>query len=171
MNKPNKVFGITGWKNAGKTTLVSALVREFTNKGLKVSTVKHAHHSFDIDQEGKDSWQHRQSGASEVALVSKNRWALMSELRGDAEPSLDEILNKLNPCDLALVEGYKKEPHPKIEVYRNGISKGEPLWPNDPSIIALATDDLVQQTSIELLQIDDIANIANFILKHLDIES
>ena len=109
------VFGITGWKNSGKTTLVVRLVEEFTARGFRVSTVKHAHHAFDIDREGTDSHRHRVAGASEVALVSGRRWALMHELRDDDEPALGEILARLSPCDLVLIEGYKREAHAKIE--------------------------------------------------------
>ena len=113
MSQP--VLGITGWKNSGKTTLTERLVRELTRRGWKISTVKHAHHAFDIDKEGTDSFRHRQAGAAEVAIVSGNRWALMHELRGEDEPRLEAILARLAPCDLVLIEGYKRESHPKIE--------------------------------------------------------
>jgi molybdopterin-guanine dinucleotide biosynthesis protein B len=116
--KTTPVFGITGWKNSGKTQLVTRLVAEFTQRGLKVSTVKHAHHNFDVDKPGADSYRHREAGAVEVALVSGRRWALMHELRDQEEPPLEDILARLTPCDLILIEGYKRENHPKIETRR-----------------------------------------------------
>ena len=122
-----RVFGITGWKNSGKTTLTERLVAELTRRGWKVSTVKHAHHDFDIDKEGTDSFRHRQAGASEVAIVSGRRWALMHELRGEDEPPLDVVLARLAPCDLVLVEGYKRESHKKIETRRADAKDTAPL--------------------------------------------
>ena len=130
-----RVFGITGWKNSGKTTLTEKLVAELTRRGFRVSTVKHAHHDFDIDHEGADSYRHRLAGAVEVAVVSGRRWALMHELRGEDEPKLEEILARLAPCDLVLVEGYKREGHPKIETRRLDAKDTAPLTrvrPEDP---------------------------------------
>lgn len=166
------IFGVTGWKNSGKTRMVANLVSEFTARGLKVSTVKHAHHTFDVDQEGRDSWQHRQAGASEVALVSRNRWALMHELRGGTEPSLDEILERLSPCDLVIIEGYKREDHPKIEMIRD---TGEPrpatnpmLWQEDPSIVLIGSAESVDGCALPRLGPDQVAEIADFILAWLE---
>ncbi len=132
------VIGITGWKNAGKTTLVEKLVTRFAEMGLRIATVKHAHHEFDIDHEGTDSYRHRKAGAREVAIVSARRWALMHELEGESEPPLADVLARLGPCDLVIVEGYKREGHAKIEVRRG--KAGTPLAPEDPSIIAIASD-------------------------------
>lgn len=164
------IFGITGWKNSGKTQLVTSLVSELTERGFNVSTVKHAHHSFDIDHEGTDSYRHRKSGAGEVALVSRNRWALMHELKGEAEPPLEEVLAMLKPCDLVIIEGYKRECHPKIEVHRKGATKDEPLWPNDPSIVAVATDHQSLDNAPTLLDLNNIPAIADFILTSLEIK-
>ena len=128
-------FGIVGRKNAGKTTLVARLVAELTGRGLRVATVKHAHHSLEVDREGTDSWKHREAGASEVALVGPNRWAIMAELRGAPEPGLDDIVSRLSPCDIVLIEGFKGGGHPKLEVRRGGA----PLDPADcPNVVAVA---------------------------------
>lgn len=164
MDKQNPVFGVTGWKNSGKTTLVSRLVAEITSRGFCVSTVKHAHHNFDIDQKGRDSYAHREAGAQEVALVSGRRWALMHELRGDEEPSLEEVLAKLSPCDLVIVEGYKRETHPKIEARRVGANSDRPLAPDDPSIVAIACDTALVGEALPVFDIDDISRIADFAL-------
>jgi molybdopterin-guanine dinucleotide biosynthesis protein B len=159
----HRVFGITGWKNSGKTTLTEKLVGELTRRGWTVSTVKHAHHDFDIDKEGADSFRHRQAGATEVAVVSGKRWALMHELRGEAEPSLDSILARLAPCDLVLVEGYKRESHRKIETRRLEAKGSAPLSASDPNIIAIAADHAVSGEAIPAFALDDIAVIADFI--------
>lgn len=160
------VFGVTGWKNSGKTTMVERLVRELTARGHKVSTVKHAHHGCDVDHPGTDSLRHREAGASEVALVSGRRWALMHELREESEPPLDEILARLSPCDLVLIEGYKREGHPKLEVRRQEAVRGEPLAPRDPQIRAVASDGTEDSGGLPLFNLDDIPAIADFILHH-----
>ena len=134
-----RLYGVTGWKNAGKTGLMERLVTEITGRGLSVSTVKHAHHDFDIDQPGRDSHRHRVAGATEVLVASGNRWALMHELRGRDEPPLELLLDRLAPVDLVLVEGYKRDRHPKIEAHR--ADTGSPLIaPDDPTIRAIASD-------------------------------
>lgn len=161
MNNP--VFGVTGWKNSGKTTLVTRLVAEFTRRGLRVSTVKHAHHDFDIDKPATDSFRHREAGATEVIIVSGRRWALMHELRGDDEPSLEAALARLSRCDLVLVEGYKREGHPKIEARRQSAGRNDPLAPGDPSILAVAADHLTDPDGRPLFDLDDIAGMADFI--------
>ena len=161
------VFGVTGWKNSGKTTLVTRLVAEFTRRGLVVSTVKHAHHHFDIDKPETDSFRHRQAGAREVMIVSGHRWALMHELGGEFEPPLDEALERLSPCDLILVEGYKRESHPKIEARRTAAMRRDPLAPGDPSIVAIAADHPTEDHGRPLLDIDAVAAIADFIGAHL----
>lgn len=163
------VFGVTGWKNSGKTTLVTRLVAEFTRRGLKVSTVKHAHHEFDIDKPNTDSFRHRESGAAEVMIVSGHRWALMHELRGETEPPLEAALARLSPCDLILVEGYKRERHPKIEARRQAAAKNEPLAPTDPSIMAVAADHPTEAHGRPVFALDDVAAIADFIAAELSL--
>ncbi|MEP2890661.1 molybdopterin-guanine dinucleotide biosynthesis protein B [Tateyamaria sp.] len=157
-----RVYGVVGWKNAGKTGLMERLVTEITGRGLSVSTVKHAHHSFDVDHPGKDSFRHRTAGAREVLLASRNRFALMHEMRGDAEPALDVLLTKLAPVDLVLVEGYKRDAHPKIEAHR--AETGNPLIaPDDPTIRAIASD-VSLSVDRPVFDLDDTRAIANFIL-------
>lgn len=158
-----RVFGITGWKNSGKTTLTERLVGELTRRGWNVSTVKHAHHDFDIDKEGADSFRHRQAGAREVAIVSARRWALMHELRGEDEPSLQTVLSRLAPCDLVLVEGYKRESHKKIETRRREARDTRPLSLEDPSILAVASDSALPHETLPVFEIDDVPAIADFI--------
>lgn len=162
-----RVIGITGWKNSGKTTLTERLVAEFVARGLKVSTVKHAHHAFDIDQPGTDSHRHREAGAGEVAIVSGNRWALMHELRDEREPSLDDVLARLSPCDLVIVEGYKREGHLKIETRRRAAKDTRPLSVDDPNIVAVATDHALPGETLPVFAIDDIAAVADFIASRL----
>ncbi|MFZ5835636.1 MAG: molybdopterin-guanine dinucleotide biosynthesis protein B [Pseudomonadota bacterium] len=159
-----KIFGIVGWKNSGKTTLVAALVREFSARGLSVSTVKHAHHAFDLDRPGKDSYLHRDAGAREVLIASHDRWALLHELRGAAEPPLSELLRHMSPVDLVLVEGFKHGGHPKLEVRRRD-SAGGPLSESDPHIVAIATDDAISAEQQPVFALDDITGIADFILQ------
>ncbi|WP_294620763.1 molybdopterin-guanine dinucleotide biosynthesis protein B [uncultured Roseovarius sp.] len=160
-----RVFGVVGWKNAGKTGLMERLVSEITARGFTVSTVKHAHHSFDVDHEGKDSYRHRQAGATEVLLASRNRFALMHELRDEDEPALEALLAKLAPVDLVLVEGYKRDRHPKIEAHRSVT--GNPLIaPEDDTVRAVASD-----TDLDLdrpvFDLDDTKAIADFILEQV----
>ena len=158
-----RVFGITGWKNSGKTTLTEKLVAELVQRGWKVSTVKHAHHDFDIDKPGADSFRHRQAGATEVAIVSNRRWALMHELRGEDEPTLDAILSRLGTCDIVLVEGYKREAHSKIETRRLETKEREPLSAHDPHIVAIAADFAIAGESLPVFNLDDTKSIADFI--------
>ncbi|CAN7344960.1 molybdopterin-guanine dinucleotide biosynthesis protein B [Aminobacter sp. LjRoot7] len=159
----HRVFGITGWKNSGKTTLTERLVTELVGRGWRVSTIKHAHHDFDIDKPGADSFRHREAGATEVAIVSGRRWALMHELRNETEPTLDEVLARIAPCDLVLVEGYKREHHLKIEARRLEAKDRSPLTLNDPSIIAIASDHPVEGEQVPVFGIDDITAIADFV--------
>ena len=159
-----KVFGIAGWKNSGKTGLAVRLVTEFTRRGYRISTIKHAHHDFDIDKVGADSFRHREAGAHEVALVSGTRYAIMHEMRGEPEPAFEEILSRLAPCDLVLIEGYKREPIPKIEARRLLSAKREPLAPTDPHIAAIAADHPVAGTSLPVFDLDDTTGIADFIV-------
>ena len=158
-----RIFGITGWKNSGKTTLTERLVAELVRRGWTVSTVKHAHHAFDIDKQGTDSFRHRAAGAAEVAIVSANRWALMHELRDEQEPRLEAVLGRLAPCDLILIEGYKREAHPKIEVRRRGAKDTASLAAGDPGIVAIAADHAITGETVPLFDLDDIAAIASFV--------
>jgi molybdopterin-guanine dinucleotide biosynthesis protein B len=158
------VLGIAGWKNAGKTTLVERLVAELAKRGQRVATVKHAHHEFDIDVPGTDSFRHRKAGAQEVAIVSARRWALMHELRDEPEPALDEIVARLSPCDIVIVEGWKRGTHPKIELRRQEAGDTEPLAPSDPAIIAIAADHETDAAGLPLLDPDDIGAIAEFVI-------
>lgn len=160
-----KLWGVTGWKNAGKTGLMERLVSEFTGRGLSVSTLKHAHHSFDVDHPGRDSYRHRAAGAQEVLLGSGKRWALMHELRGADEPGMGALLARLSPVDLVLVEGWKREPHPKIEAVR--LSEGHPLIaPGDPAIRAVAADGPVE-IDRPVFDLNDTVAIADFIAAEL----
>lgn len=157
-----RIIGLAGWSGSGKTTLLTALVPLLTARGLSVSTVKHAHHEFDIDRPGKDSWRHREAGAHEVMIASSRRWALMHELRGMQEPSLDELAARMTPVDLLLVEGFKTHPHPKIEVHRPAL--GKPLlYLDDPHVFALACDEPVA-APIPVLPLGEPAGIAALIL-------
>ncbi|PBC04765.1 molybdopterin-guanine dinucleotide biosynthesis protein B [Mesorhizobium sp. WSM3860] len=158
-----RVFGITGWKNSGKTTLTEKLVAELVRRGWTVSTVKHAHHDFDIDKPDTDSFRHRQAGAMEVAVVSGRRWALMHELRNEDEPALDDILARLAPSDIVLVEGYKREAHQKIEARRLEAKDRTPLSINDPNIVAVAADFPIEGENLPLFSLDDTKSIADFI--------
>lgn len=164
----SRVIGIVGWKNNGKTTLVERLVRAFCQRGLRVSTVKHAHHSVDIDQPGKDSHRHREAGAAEVVLATARRWALIHELRDEPEPPLEAILARMAPVDLVIVEGFKRSPHPKIEVHRR--ERGTPLFAlEDPSVIAVASDEPLPDLAVPVLGLDDIEAIAQLVIERTGI--
>jgi molybdopterin-guanine dinucleotide biosynthesis protein B len=153
-----KVIGLAGWSGAGKTTLLTRLIPHFIARGLRVSVIKHAHHSFDVDIPGKDSWLHRQSGAAEVLVSSGQRWALMHELRGAGEPKLPELLAKMSRVDLVIVEGFKSEPHRKIEVHRAANGKSM-LFPDDHAIVGIATDAKLA-TDLPVAHLDDIPAVA-----------
>jgi molybdopterin-guanine dinucleotide biosynthesis protein MobB len=164
-----KCFGIVGWKNSGKTGLMERLVADISGRGIRVSTIKHAHHSFDVDQPGKDSYRHRAAGAQQVLLASANRWALMSELRGADEPALETLLAQLAPVDLVLIEGYKRDRHPKIEAHRR--ETGQPLIAlDDPTVRAVASDT-APQLDRPVFDLDATREIADFILAQLDLPS
>jgi molybdopterin-guanine dinucleotide biosynthesis protein B len=161
-----KLFGLAGWSGSGKTTLMKALLPELIGRGITVSTVKHAHHSFDVDQPGKDSYEHRLAGAREVMVASAHRWALMHELRGADEPSLEALIARMAPVDLLLVEGFKRHPHPKLEVHRP--SNGKPLLcPEDPHIVAVASDRRLDRIAVPQLDLNDAPAIADFMLRRL----
>jgi molybdopterin-guanine dinucleotide biosynthesis adapter protein len=163
-----KIFGFAGWSGSGKTTLIEQLIPRFVKRGLRVSLIKHAHHTFDVDQPGKDSYRHRHAGATEVLVTSSRRWVLMHELRGVHEPSFDEQIRHLAPCDLLLVEGFKHAPIPKLEVWRAQTGEGL-LHPNDPHIVAIASDEKVD-TKLPLLDLNDVDCVAAFIVKKLELK-
>jgi molybdopterin-guanine dinucleotide biosynthesis protein B len=161
----HRIIGIAGYSGSGKTTLIERVVPVLVREGLRVSLVKHAHHEFDVDQPGKDSYRHRHAGCSEVLVSSSKRWALMHELRGLPEPTLQDQLKHLSPCDLVIVEGFKSEPIPKLEVHRK--SGHTPLlYPEDPDVVAVATDEPLD-TRLPQLDLDDPEAIAQFIIQHL----
>ena len=160
-----KIFGFAGYSGSGKTTLIEKLIPLFLGRGIKVSLIKHAHHAFDVDTPGKDSYRHRHAGCSEVLVTSSRRWVLMHELRGAVEPDLNEQIMHLSPCDLLLVEGFKHEPIPKIEVYRTVVD--EPLLhPHDANIVAIATDAPLD-TALPRLDLNQPPQVAEFMLAHL----
>jgi molybdopterin-guanine dinucleotide biosynthesis adapter protein len=153
-----KVIGLAGWSGAGKTTLLTRVIPYLGERGLRVSVIKHAHHAFDVDVPGKDSWRHREAGATEVLVSSTRRWALMHELRGANEPRLPELLVKMAPVDLVIIEGFKREPHRKIEVHR--AANGKPLlFPDDPGVVGIVTDVAVE-TTLPVAHLDDVEAIA-----------
>jgi molybdopterin-guanine dinucleotide biosynthesis adapter protein len=158
------VFGIAGWSGSGKTTLIEKLIPEFSRRGLSVSVIKHAHHGFDLDRPGKDSYRHREAGASQVLMLSNDRWVLMHELRGAPEPTLEEQLRVLSPCDVVLIEGFKAAAVPKVEVHRPGHGK-PPLWVENPHVVAVATDGAVD-CSLPVLSLNDASAITQFILDY-----
>lgn len=161
-----KLFGIAGWSNSGKTTLIAALVPVLIARGITVSTIKHAGHGFDFDQPGKDSYRHRDAGATEVLITSPERWALVHELRDTPEPPLPELLARMEPVDLVLIEGFKRAPHPKLEVWRPDNGK-VPLFPDDPHIVAVACDTPPADCTLPILKLDDVEAIADFIVAHV----
>jgi molybdopterin-guanine dinucleotide biosynthesis protein B len=163
-----KIIGIAGYSGSGKTTLIEKVIPLLVAEGLRVSLVKHAHHEFDIDQPGKDSYRHRHAGCSEVLVSSSKRWALIHELRDAAEMTLEELLKQLSPCDLALIEGYKGEPIPKIEVHRHN-AQTPLLYPDDANVVAIVTDEPLD-TFLPQIHIDDPAAVARFIVKHLGLD-
>ena len=157
------VVGIVGWKKSGKTTLVVRLIEEFTRRGLKVATVKHAHHNFQIDDKETDSARHRRAGAAQVAVVSAKRWALISELGSAPEPDLAEVIGRLRPCDLILVEGYKSAAIPKIEARRSEAFSQQALADSDPNVKAIAADHAAEGRGLPVFSLDDVTGIADFI--------
>jgi molybdopterin-guanine dinucleotide biosynthesis protein B len=158
------VFGIAGWSGSGKTTLIEKLIPQFNVRGLSVSVIKHAHHGFDLDSPGKDSFRHREAGATQVLMLSSQRWVLMHELRAAAEPTLDEQLRLLSPCDLVLIEGFKAANVPKVEVHRPAHGK-PPLWLDNPLVVAVATDGSID-CPLPRLPLNDGAAVAAFILDY-----
>ncbi|QDY68579.1 molybdopterin-guanine dinucleotide biosynthesis protein B [Qingshengfaniella alkalisoli] len=161
-----RLYGVTGWKDAGKTGLMERLTAEITSRGFTVSTIKHAHHDFNVDQPGKDSYRHRAAGATEVLVSSADRWALMHELRGREELPLELLLSKLSPVDLVLIEGYKRDRHPKIEVWRSETNHAL-IAPGDPTVRAIASDISVPDLNVPRFHIDDTVAVADFIISEL----
>lgn len=165
------VIGVAGWKNSGKTTLVTRLIAELTRRGFRVASVKHAHHNFQIDDAETDSARHRRAGAAQVAIVSPRRWAVVRELGNAPEPSLDEVIGRLEPCDLVIVEGYKAAPIPKIETRRLAAVRAVPLAATDPNVVAIAADHACDGAGRPVLALDDAAGIADFIIKTLGLRA
>jgi molybdopterin-guanine dinucleotide biosynthesis protein B len=160
-----KIFGLAGWSGAGKTSLVVRLLPEFVARGLSVSTIKHAHHEFDVDRPGKDSYEHRQAGATEVLVTSARRWALMHELRGAPEAAFEDLVARMSSVDLLLIEGFKRHAHDKLEVFRRAL--GKPLLcVSDPRVVAVASDGPVAEARVPVLALDDARKIADFIVAH-----
>jgi len=165
-----KILGLGGWSGSGKTTLLAKLIPELVRRGITVSTMKHAHHGFDLDQPGKDSHVHRTAGATEVLISSEKRWALMHELRDAPEPNAAELIRHMSPVDLLLIEGFKREPHDKLEIYRaeNGKSM---LSTDDPTYVAILSDGPVSGTKLPVLDLNDIPAIADFIIQHCGLKA
>jgi molybdopterin-guanine dinucleotide biosynthesis protein MobB len=158
-----KLFGVVGWKNSGKTTLVAGLVTELKSRGYSVSTVKHAHQAFDLDQPGRDSYKHREAGAQEVLISSGNRWALMHELQGKDECKLEVLLVKMSPVDIVIIEGFKREPHAKIECHR-ATSEMPLASAQNTTIVAVASDVVVETGGLKCLDLNDVSTIADFVI-------
>jgi molybdopterin-guanine dinucleotide biosynthesis protein B len=160
-----RIIGLAGWSGSGKTTLITKVLPVLIGRGLKVSTLKHAHHGFDLDKPGKDSFMHRASGATEVIISSERRWAVLHELRGEEEWDLPELLSKASPVDLILVEGFKREPFPKLEIFRR--ENGKPLLhPDDPHIVAVASDAPVPEAKVSVIDLNDIQAVADILFRH-----
>jgi molybdopterin-guanine dinucleotide biosynthesis protein B len=157
------VLGIVGWSGSGKTTLITKLIPLLVGRGLRIATLKHAHHTFEVDKPGKDSYGHRKAGAGEVIISSSQRWVQMHELDGGAEATLPQLLRRLSPCDLILVEGYKSEKHTKIEVFRRAAGK-DPLYPSDNHVVAIASDQMIAGAAIPVVDLNDIDAVGNMVL-------
>ena len=166
-NRTPPVIGVAGWKNSGKTTLVTRLIAELTRRGFQVASVKHAHHNFQIDDAETDSARHRRAGAAQVAIVSPRRWALVRELGSAPEPTLDEMIGRLEPCDIVIVEGYKAAPIPKIEVRRRAAARAVALAATDPNVVAIAADHACDGAGRPVFALDDAAGIADLIVRTL----
>ncbi len=160
-----RVFGLVGWSGSGKTTLMTRLIPELIACGLRLSTMKHSHHGFDVDTPGKDSYRHREAGATEVMVASARRWALMHELRGDPEPDVEALIAQMTPVDLLLIEGFRRHAHPKLEIHRPSLGKAL-MASTDPNIVAIASDSQVMETVLPVLDIDDAAAIAAFVVTY-----
>ena len=164
-----KILGVVGWSGSGKTTLILELIVAFTRREFAVSTVKRAHHDFDIDTPGKDSYRHRHAGAAEVIVASDRRWALIHELRDEQPTAFEDLIGHLKPVDLLIVEGFKHHAHPKLEVFRPSVGKPK-LWPTDPEIFAVASDAELADCPLPLLDLNDHLGVENFLVAKLDLE-
>jgi len=162
-----KVLGLVGWSGCGKTLLLTRLIPELVGRGLKIATLKHAHHAFDTDVPGKDSYEHRKAGASEVIVSSARRWAQIHEIGNDAEATLAQLLRRVSPCDLVLVEGYKTQPHPKMEVFRESLRR-RPLHPHDPRVVAVASDRSFPEAGVPVVDLNDIRAVADLVLERAE---
>ena len=162
-----RVLGIAGWSGSGKTTLITKLIPFLARRGIRVATLKHAHHAFDVDQPGKDSYEHRKAGACEVIVSSARRWVQMHEVGDGVEATLPQLLRRLSPCDLVLVEGFKTERHPKLEVFRAAVGK-TPLHPEDRRIVAIASDQQFPEAGIPVVDINDIAAVGDVVLERAE---
>jgi molybdopterin-guanine dinucleotide biosynthesis adapter protein len=160
-----KIFGLSGWSGSGKTTLLAKLIPELVRRGVRVSTLKHAHHEFDVDKPGKDSYVHREAGATEVLISSGKRFALMHELRGAPEQTVEELVARMSPVDLVLIEGFKAHAHDKLEVHRAELGK-PPRYPEDPRIVAVASDGPLPGLKLPRLDLNDVPAIADFVMRH-----
>lgn len=167
-NGRQRVIGLAGWSGSGKTTLVTQLIPVLVARGIRVSTLKHAHHAFDVDRPGKDSHRHREAGAQQVLVSSAKRWALMTENRDQPEPDSAALLAKLDPVDLVIIEGFKREHHEKIEVHRPSVGKPA-LWTEDPGIIAVASDEVLTDCPLPILPLNDVEAVADFVVSHCDL--
>jgi len=162
-----KILGIAGWSGSGKTTLIIRLIPELNRRGLKVATLKHAHHNFDVDKEGKDSYEHRKAGAGEVIVSSARRWVQMHEVGEGKEATLAQLLQKLSPCDLVLVEGFKTDRHPKMEVFRKDAQK-TPLYPEDDRIVAIASDQGLPDATVPVVDLNNVAAVADLVCTYAE---
>jgi molybdopterin-guanine dinucleotide biosynthesis protein B len=162
-----KVLGLVGWSGCGKTLLLTRLIPELVGRGLKIATLKHAHHSFDTDVPGKDSYEHRKAGASEVIVSSPKRWAQVHEVRDEAEATLAQLLRRVSPCDLVLVEGYKTQGHPKMEVFREALHR-RPLHPHDERVVAIASDRSFPEAAVPVVDLNDIRAVADLVLERAE---
>ncbi len=158
------VISVAGWKNSGKTTLITKIVAELRRRNVRVATIKHAHHAFEIDREGTDSFRHRDAGAFEVAIVSARRWAIIHEIGDEGEPTLAEVLKMLSPADVVIIEGYKPAPIPKIEVRRLSAARTEPLAETDPNVVAIAADHPCTSVRLPVFDLDDVGGIVDFVV-------
>ena len=164
-----KIFGMIGWSGSGKTTLIKQLIPELIGRGYSVSSMKHTHHDFDIDKPGKDSYEHRVAGAKQVLITGSKRWALLNENRDQGEASIDQLLEKMDPVDLVLIEGFKKYPHAKLEVYRPSVER--PLIASsDTSVVAIATDEKVDGGGLPVIDLNNVAAVADFIIEYCGLE-
>ena len=161
-----RVFGLAGWSGSGKTTMMERMLPEIIARDVTVSTIKHAHHHFDIDKPGKDSYRHREAGAREVMISSSQRWVMMHENRGDAEPDPDDLLARMSPVDLVIIEGFKSWPHPKLEIHRRGVGDGL-LCTKDSTIVAVASDHAVTGLTVPVLDLDDTSAVVDFMLTRM----